>query len=960
MLFCCVLSLELHSYLSTFGITYEPLTKKGKERKGRNIALHDMDQDVSFPQPNRRNQFPHAYSPTTSAQAPWTAARCNRLLRPISSRIALLRKGGNHEAYNLRDGSGKIAKRRPLEASGESMCSKSFGSARTETYDHDWAPSPRPRKRIKRTYSAKHGNRNNTGVAGKGSLPHSEQSSNIALEIPANAFRGDMENQPCGAPAKTEGGIENCSSAGVLDSEFRKDRLKAGHRYSHVQPRETLRRLTKSVSPAHWMLVDGLYSGFDALLKATTRSTEIHKPGTRSLLSTSLRKVPEYIDQEQLLCAQEDPNGNVNISSIVYADLEGYGHSDAGGWKPLREVVRAHGVAMLGTAIEEDLVTFSIARGLVIICLHVGAYDEAQHIIQSMVKSMELRLVSRLTCWDLSEEKMRDTLSILNHFVTSTGRSGFQYSILASMLSRGILSIDWISSHTSIKCWNAVIREVSQQGSYAQEAGLLLRTAASLSYNDKGLCMALSIHDLRLHSREHRTRYTSDTIEVAKPILSRVGAINKDPGSSGTEKDSCTTISSLLTVLISICILHSVETVSMVSQRPTLRTLEDIAQEAQKAIKVSAPISCEGLRHKEKSELITITILAAALAKTIASKDGLDGVIQSSIDFDAIANSVGLDDDISDCIGSFINAVAHCCARATSNDPLQYLKDLVRHLSEIARIEIIDLVVRRLCARSALAAAFQYSEKTGEPRHLEWALDIQQSLKDLFGGSTHRCAEQTPAQSRKNTNGYRWEEGICEWVTKTPCTLWPQSDRQTEHELVELSRDDGTYMQRPYSPSRSLKSRLSEISPCFPVKSVHFRIRQQGRRQYPASDAAFGALAKNLPSENIRKPCRRVSDDCQDIKDSGRRTFQSIHADEDADELSTAESSQDNPSTADKWLREVKNIVVKPRRRVHHASKLRRSTGTSGDTVQAASFKAYQAGQDVSAAESYSEDELGV
>ena len=919
-----------------------------------------MDQNIAFTQSNRRSQALHERSPITSTQAPWTAARCNRLLRPISSRIALLRKRGNREVYSAQDTYDETAKRLLLGGSRESVSLKFFGFARTGTHDPDWAPSPRPQKKTKRTYSTKHGNQISSYVAGGGPTHGSERGSNMSLEIPANAIRGDIEHQAFGIFNNVADCTDVCSTADMLDSELRKGKLIARRRFSHPQPRETLRQLAKSVSPAHWMLVDGLYSGFDALLKATSRSTEVHNSGTRSLLSTCLRRVPGYINEEQSLYDEQNPDDNTSISSIVYANLEAFGHSDIGGWKQLREVVRAHGVAMLGTAVEEDLMTFSVARGLVILCLHASAYDEAQYIIQAMVRSMESHIESRAIAWDFNEKKIRATLSILDHFVTTTGRSGFQYSTLASMLGRGVLSTGWISSRASIKYWNAVIREVSQQGLYSQEAGLLIRTAALLSYHGRRLCITLSIHDLRLYSREDIFGDTLDTDNMAEPVLPPLGTVNKGPGFNTIAKDSCATISSLLTVLTSICILNSTEPMDMISQQPTLRTLQDIAQEAQKASIFLAPRSCEKLQHGEKFELIAIAILAAALARTSALKECLDRVIPSSIDHDAIAILVCLNDDISDCLGSFIDSVAQCCARATNNDPFKYLQDLVRQLSEFAKIETVDLEVRKLFARSALAAAFQYSEKTGESRHLEWALDIQRSVKDLFGEAAHRCAEQTPAQSSKNKNGYRWEEGICEWVTKTPGTLWPQPDQQKEQELTESSRDEDTGMEEPYLSSLPQNTCLSEISPCFPVRPVTFRMRQQRRRQNPDTDATLSFLSEDVPANRVHKPWRRVSHNCQETKGSRKRMFQSIYVDEDADELSTPESSQKSVSATNEWLGELKNVAVKPRRQVHHASKLPRSRGTSSSIVQAASFKTYQAARDTVAAESYSEDELGV
>jgi len=77
-----------------------------------------------------------------------------------------------------------------------------------------------------------------------------------------------------------------------------------------------------------------------------------------------LRKVPEYIKLEQATHVATDGDDDKNATADIYADLEDLGPTSAG-WRPLKEVVRAHGLYIVRDLLRDGTISIDLGAGIV-------------------------------------------------------------------------------------------------------------------------------------------------------------------------------------------------------------------------------------------------------------------------------------------------------------------------------------------------------------------------------------------------------------------------------------------------------------------------------------------------------------------------------------------------------------------------------------------------------------------
>lgn len=322
-------------------------------------------------------------------QAPWTAARCQRLLRPLASKIVLLRKE-KQRTSNLAEAQqahGPFLD--PMVANSHERTSEQGGRRRTSGAtnfaDEEWAPNPRPSKRIKRTYSSRSLTSQRPGDSSQHSTADQRSQTSTEITIPSAFFQPEAQRDAEVDAVDLSQHIEAHEEDALRQSEPRAQRSEGHSQYLWQEPP---RSKYKVRLPFEAKLTDGILKGMGTILRATGRP----KPsrGARELFTTCLRKMPDYIAEEERRYTTEDPEGDVDVSSMVYSDLESLGTSDVGGWEPLRQVVRAHGISMVGTAVREGLVGVRVACQMVVLCHSLGTCNEAQYIFHCLIGSIEL------------------------------------------------------------------------------------------------------------------------------------------------------------------------------------------------------------------------------------------------------------------------------------------------------------------------------------------------------------------------------------------------------------------------------------------------------------------------------------------------------------------------------------------------------------------------------------------
>ena len=656
--------------------------------------------------------------------------------------------------------------------------------------------------------------------------------------------------------------------------------------------------LAKKSAPSYWRLLDGIYKGLEELLKSTSRDVSCINTGCRSLFSTCLKKAPEYIAEQQYWSKLEDSGNDVDVSSEVYNDLENFHPSMEDGWESLRVIVRAHGVAMLGNVIKDCFVSLPIACQMLKLSLELMAYDEAQTILECMINRTKPVSRSGLIL-DLLAEDTRLVLSTMQFFATRTGRHGFFYEQIATLLGQNLLSIDFISSRGMIDCWNGVIRSITQADDHAKSAHHLLLTAVSISNKNGYLFTSSRVHNLRLGAS---FRMSNRTKSNSKGCGCQNVTVPNESGPGDGKKCSYLTISNLLALLTATSLVESSQYCAEESQRPSpsLTTLQDLGQQICQYIELSR---C----HVAKSErayalhldALRLPLLAATIA-TMASNRTTELAHQANPRPLTSLASLPFDNEASTSAGSFLCSVARSCDRVSSAAAFGFMSAMVQDLIHKARSNGPDKLVSELCGSIAVAGAFAFSEDTALPKHLDWALKVEESISFRDRGSANTNRDSTPARGpSRSRNGYRWEEGICEWISMTPASALPKPGKLPDGGANTIES------RASYSAPEGEQTILSEKSPCALNKRPDILAKLSGDE-----GVTFLKCIEVRAKKCSDPPRTNCNTTCQSWPNSTLQKHVQKEAETTTEERPTSRPSQSKPVALDAQRIEIKRESV--------------------------------------------------
>ncbi|CAK7209563.1 hypothetical protein SEUCBS140593_000535 [Sporothrix eucalyptigena] len=351
-----------------------------------------------------------------AAEQPWTATRCHRQLRPLLTHLMALRREKARAALKKRNES----LRQPLSPN------------KRLTADDDLAS----RKRVRYTYSLKGRRRQGRPSATSKSIisqteeepaqrikvaPLMQQArrsfcpGEVVLATPVLS-RARKHRQAWSLPSSPL--THRKPDASVDSSLLRKEQVAPKPKAKNTSFKyrgyyqDSIRintnnnakpsnnpsmdadwaALFSAISPESRQMYEAIFRAVEALLRSTTNNLEPART-PNSLLAMCLRKVPQYIavcEEAEREEAEKEGVAKLPSSSVsleIYSDLESLGGGDRGGWKHLRTVVQQHGIDILKAACAEGLLHETFIRLLVRLCTHMKAYDEAEGLMTALFDS---------------------------------------------------------------------------------------------------------------------------------------------------------------------------------------------------------------------------------------------------------------------------------------------------------------------------------------------------------------------------------------------------------------------------------------------------------------------------------------------------------------------------------------------------------------------------------------------
>lgn len=669
-------------------------------------------------------------------ELPWTTSRCTRLLRPLSSKLAKLRKEVEkpRAQEDQRSASSAFATRgspqKTTNFTRPANKPRGFDKAR----DPDWRPGAKPGV-VKRTYG------------GRGAKRASLQR-NIS-NVGNNSRPGEVAFTPLIARI----GGELQSSPLMHSSPLKKYTKSRGPLRAPIDA-----EIAKGMPVDVQRLVQGLSEAYANLLQATVTGNEKRWKGTRSLVGACLRKLPAYIELEEHFAKldklEEDEDEDRDVANEVYEHLEAQFEQRIGqGWRPFKQVVRAHGTSLVCGAIADEVLDSATMSILVTHCLNVAAWDEAEKIILAYVPHLEPLTMPINIKADLFDSQKSLYLSVVKDFVNRTGRHRFLFDLLEHMIALELLPLEWLATECMRPVWDRMIRSISEHDHRMLEN--------AFRFMETSMLASTGLPDERLRDEETgsivRRFVPSSRIELRQALA--------------------TTFSSLLTVLCSITLVNNAreDTVGRnVAERITwalnaiiiniasrndiqaeLNTLNADADDSQ-------TFAQRALWLNLATFLLRIEGCVAGTGMMDLSSTTLTSII-SWISLQYSSPSVNICSILST-IPSLVSLVSRGTGRIWKDDGFDQLQRFIPELMALSRLHLPHKLwtLKRL----ALESAMEYAHETGDAQHMAYARDIEKKMRT----QGHLKVMQSPQRnaSLPHSGGFRWEDGIGEWVACTP------------------------------------------------------------------------------------------------------------------------------------------------------------------------------------------------
>lgn len=634
-------------------------------------------------------------------------------------------------------------------------------------------------------------------------------------------------------------------------------------------------------------------------------------------MSTCLRQVPAYIEGRQQWEEEENVD-KVDASEEVYQDLESMG--SASGWRPLREVVRAHGVALITAATAERLLDTTHIKELVRLCHSALAYHEAEEILTAFAFTTAPQQPPKTAKDELFH--FGSGIAAAHAWAEQIDGWSFFYRLVRSMLISNLIPVEWAATTQFKGIWSRIIRHISDSSNPAHaEACQLIHVFLSLACGRN----LENIDTMQSDAADDRL----EPISVATGVKT---ALN-------------TTVSSLSAIFAAIFLLPDNEASYGSRGKYEIRhMLEVIAADITYDI-LEGHLDAAIARSSSTIERLS-NILTCAIVTGVYTHDSV-----SHITFAPVAHIRALT-ELEEKIGqqllnlpAIVCSVAETCGKAympkSQQNVFLVLMSMVETLKSY-RVSSFDdglftestlsskwetvgfpsWFLKRLALDSAHEFANHSQDSLGKvsraPSHtktltvaginrreyLQFALDIEKEMENIQMPYRDTSFFHKDAEYHV---GYRWEAGISEWVEATPLVRLSQSPSlAAAAEPPSSPMTTTTTMKVLSTPSRPSLSQIllanstpdvlgyndKNITTPAPLSKKRFSAAASAARP-PPSTPVFTSIP--LALKTLRDDADDDYDDEED-EDALLEDTAASSSDDDADELALTSPVKQQPS----------------------------------------------------------------
>lgn len=657
--------------------------------------------------------------PRTNAAAedqPWTAARCLRLLRPIHVRIGKLRKLAAESAITTQDT--KPQKPSFLRTGGKHSLS-----------DDEWDPSVNKRSRVtyaqRRRKASRHSDPGQPSTSQASSAPKVVRPGPRAPNTPGKflittpmirKIKGShvspyQSAEPC-APCQREACTGATSKPGL--SYLQQD----------IQDLKSIRVATQARHE------EALLQALDALFRhAANPSTG---SASRSLVAMCLRQAPRQlkrIEEWDAMEAEERGEKSALTASDAMPEMYEQMESLGGGvgWRALSHMVRAHAIRSICDAITEGLVDFSFTKVLVKLCVHWRCFDEATTLLESLLERHYPREDSQDDV-PLPTKKLMEPLAYFITVCTHQEQWSQLFNLLGQLVEENRISGEWLCTRTFEPVWATLSRRLVNGGrlcpwtlKFFHEA---IRSLACYP-------AAPQVESPRRAGKESKQAAPWQMFVSAVGAITAVALLAAERG--GVRSGS-------------LCqsVIYALD--GSLAKLPRRRPSQTLQYRSLLEVAVCAVASTG---NEDNRNTAPMTLPTSTNTNYTRGAEANRRLYEGAV--------------------SLISSVAQHCSRGSSLAPHQHLLTICDSISHVSLVGRSMEDVKR-------DGAFILAQRTSDLRDLAFAesslpeMDKKSTSRDgsTRSGSSEGDETDSGASATPLYSGWKWDEGISEWIVRTP------------------------------------------------------------------------------------------------------------------------------------------------------------------------------------------------
>lgn len=763
-----------------------------------------------------------------------TAKWANRMLRPLTS---LYHRIGKHsesikaqeEEINEIVAAATNTEYTKPGASGDAEYDSEFGDQ-----DPSWIPRKPESKRIKHKYVARGERLRLQPRARVRSVLQSPEASKTlpgAIEIATplitgkstNAFR--TNNKASGNGLQQDEKNLKIPARSLLPEGIAEEIVRRPKRYRPSHPDPQWRQELNATNIVKYfditVSLDGLFLKFLEKTRSTDSTWRSSTSGTRSLLMTIIRRLPEFIAEEQRLQDELDNNDEIDMADAYFTELESAYGTEGKGWQPLREAVRSQGIFLVCDMVQRNWINQLTTTNLLYHCIHAKENDAVERILSVLLSRLDrYNFPCAFNPWR-PDTPGRDPIRLLQRYWQISGNNSYVFREIELLLLRNILPPEWLVTISLKDCVIAACMSQSRWDNEYAAAIKLMKTilvsTADAHNNGK------AVKDTAIKRRRKAIKRRTD-----------------DPLNSDMDQSRCpvhlqdATSNMVSSLNAALCCMYVVrmgqpDGPDYISGERIVKTYSELALKIQRSL----PLSGSEVEDDEAGRASLLrkgyTLLAHIVLRSqqaLLSLEDTDVELLSIVlsqDCEPFYGLLEQNPDMIKNLSAMVCQIIRLSERGNEQAQCRQARRFCKHLLKYEQFGLEKLTL--FLGKIAVEVALDFAQYSQDAEDHTFAADIQEAVATIRRHikSRSNCA---PTPGKSSMQSFRWEEGLGEWIAKTPLnTTKAAMPRMLPQPMVQINLVDSPSSANASSPSSSIKSDSSKTSIASP-RSISLKRRR--------------------------------------------------------------------------------------------------------------------------------------